>query len=89
MIVRACVPVGEALALDDFLTRMWERFGIVAGGRRSDSHGDAEVLARHGLHVDAGALEANTELLVIQLTAMGLARRYADNVAFVGDPDAV
>ncbi|HWP36028.1 MAG TPA: hypothetical protein VNL18_00600 [Gemmatimonadales bacterium] len=84
-LVRACVPAGEFLPLQDFLDRLWGRFGIVVGGRVSIEPTDLELLRGSGIDVDTSALGANVERFVEQLAAIGLARRYADNVTFVGD----
>ncbi|EDM77788.1 hypothetical protein PPSIR1_38439 [Plesiocystis pacifica SIR-1] len=85
MLVRACVEHGDAVPLDEFLERLWRRFGLIVGGRRDETWDDAGVLANRGLPVDIPALLENTERLVDELTVMGLARRYADDVTFVGD----
>jgi hypothetical protein len=85
MLVRACVPAGQALPLDDFLERLWERFGLLVGGRRTEEWDDSEVLAARGLPIDASSLVANAQELVSRLVSMGLAKRYPDNVTFVGD----
>ncbi|WP_430912160.1 hypothetical protein [Methylobacterium sp. sgz302541] len=87
MLVRSCVPCGESVPLEDFLERLWLRFGLIAGGRGDGQH-DAALLRRHGVDLDANRLVENTEDLVDQLAALGLARRYADNVTFVGDGHA-
>lgn len=87
MMVRACVPAGETVPLEEFLERLWLRFGLIAGGR-GDGQDDAILLRRHGIDLDAGRLVENAEDLVDQLVALGLARRYADNVTFVGDGHA-
>lgn len=85
MLVRACVRAGEAVPLDLFLQRLWDRFGLIVGGRRGDEWDDVKVLAERGLALESEDLVANTELFVDELAAMGLARRYPDHVAFVGD----
>lgn len=85
MLVRSCVAVDELVPFEDFLCRLWERFGLVVGGRRSAAWDDAEILHERGVSIDPDALVGNTEALVQQLEGMGLARRYADNVTFVGD----
>lgn len=85
MLVRACVPAGDSVSIDVFLERLWQRFGLVVGGRRSEEHDDGETLVRAGISLDYQDLVGNTEALVDELTAMGLARRYPDAVAFVGD----
>ena len=87
--VRACVPSGEAIPLEEFLERLWTRFGLIVGGRRSDEWDDAEVLETAGLPVNADTLMGNTERFVDELALMGLARRYPDGVTFVGDGHGV
>jgi len=89
MIVRACVPSKEAVPLEEFLATLWERFGLIVGGRRSDAWDDATYLARHGIALEYEDLAANTEALVDELALMGLARRYPDDVTFVGDGHAI
>jgi hypothetical protein len=89
MLVRACVSAGQMVPLDEFLQKLWERFGLVVGGRRSDEWDDGEFLTAAGVPLDASALVENTEELVAQLVRMGLARRYPDNVTFIGDVNAV
>jgi len=86
-LVRACVAAGESVPIDVFLERLWERFGLIVGGRRGTSDGwdDAEAVTRAGIWLDADDLGANTEALLDELAAMGLARRYPDAVAYVGD----
>lgn len=86
-LVRACVAAGESVPIDVFLERLWDRFGLIVGGRRDDVDGwdDAEALTRAGISLDADDLGANTEALIDELAAMGLARRYPDAVAYVGD----
>lgn len=84
-LVRACVPAGELVPLQEFLEVMWVRFGIIVGGRVSVEPTDLDLLSVNGLHVDPSALSANVERFVDQLTEIGLARRHADNVTFVGD----
>mgnify|MGYP007037737162 CR=1 FL=1 len=84
MLVRACVTANEAIPLTEFLERLWHRFGLIAGDRRNDHWDDGAYLHEHGLAVDPGRLRANTDALVSQLVTMGLARRYPDNVTFIG-----
>jgi len=85
MLVRACVHAGDSVPLDDFLERLWQRFGLLLGGRRSDEWDDVAALERAGLAVDADILMQNTEAFVDQIVVMGLGRRYPDGVTFVGD----
>lgn len=85
MLVRACVAAGETVPLPELLERLWTRFGLIVGGRRDEGWDDAAFLAKHDLPVDTPELIENTERLVDELVAMGLAKRYADDVTFVGD----
>jgi hypothetical protein len=85
MLVRACIPAGTVVPLEEFLERLWMRFGLILGGRRNDEWDDSEALAKHSVFVDGHLLIANTEQFVDELEAMGLARRYPDHVTFVGD----
>lgn len=84
MLVRACVVAGDAIPLTEFLERLWHRFGLLAGDRRNDDWDDGAYLHSHGIPVDPGLLRENTDALVAQLVTMGLARRYPDNVTFIG-----
>ena len=85
VLVRACVPPRESLPLDEFLDNLWGAFGLVVGGRRGEEGGDAELLLQNRIDIDPSHLVANTDALVDLLVGMGLARRFADNVTFVGD----
>ena len=85
VLVRGCVPAGRLVPLQEFLATLWDRFGLVVGGRREEDWDDVEALGRWGLAVEPKALEENTDAFVDELVMMGLARRYPDDVAFVGD----
>jgi hypothetical protein len=84
LLVRTCVPTRTLIPLEDFLEQLWRTFGLVVGGRRGDD-GDAELLKRNALELDPSLLVENTSAFVELLAGMGLARRFADNVTFVGD----
>ena len=85
MLVRGCVPAGGLVPLQDFLATLWERFGLIVGGRREEDWDDVEALGKWDLAVEPRELEKNTDAFVDELVMMGLARRYPDDVAFVGD----
>jgi len=85
MIVRACVDAGDLMPMDKFLERLWMRFGLIVGTRQTGDWSDSEYLAGHGVGLDPSALVENGEAFVMQLEQIGLARRYADNVTYVGD----
>ncbi len=85
MIVRACVPSGDAIPATEFYERLWLRFGLIVGGRRTELWDDLERLHQAELIIDAQTAQENVHAFIGQLERMGLARRYADNVSFVGD----
>ena len=87
LLVRTCVPTRTLIPLEEFLEQLWRTFGLVVGGRRGDD-GDAELLKNNGLELDPSLLVENTSAFVELLAGMGLARRFADNVTFVGDGHA-
>jgi hypothetical protein len=88
VLVRSCVPAGEAVDLDTFLSRLWTRFGLIVGGRRSTEWDDVAFLEAQGIPINIDQLAANTEAFVDEIEVMGLARRYPDGVTFVGEHDA-
>ena len=64
----------------DFLDALYERWGIIAGGRPEDG----ALLAAAGPEVDSANLALNSERFLSRLESLGLARRLADSVAVVG-----
>lgn len=72
--------IGQQLEYRDFLDALYERWGIVAGGRPEDG----ALLAAAGADVDSASLAQNSERFLSRLEALGLARRLADSVAVVG-----
>lgn len=88
VLVRACVPTREAVDLDEFLKRLWTRFGLLVGGRRSAEWDDVAVLEASGIPINIDQIAENTEAFVSEIEVMGLARRYPDGVTFVGEYDA-
>lgn len=85
LLVRSCTPVEGPIPLPHFLDLVWQRFGIVVGGRTGGGDtDDGELLLRNGIDLSPSELEANTQALVDQLVQIGLARRYPDNITYVG-----
>jgi hypothetical protein len=85
VLVKACTPSEEPIPLPKFLDCLWERFGIITGGRKDGSESDdIELLGRIGIDLSPADLEKNTQALVDQLVHIGLARRYPDNITYVG-----
>jgi hypothetical protein len=68
----------------DFLSLLYERYGLLTGGRPEDS----DVLLRAGIdQVTVEDLRENSLALRQQLVAMGWARTFADGVMFVQLPN--
>jgi hypothetical protein len=84
-LVRACVPVGELIPVEDAFQALWLRFGLIVGGRVNTEPTDLELLERTGIQLDPTDLDENVELFVDECVRLGLARRYADNVSLIGD----
>jgi hypothetical protein len=80
-LVRSCVPAGHMAPLPEFLSTLWERFGLVVGGRGAD---DEAALRRSGAEVGPADLEGNSRAFVATLETLGLACRRPDGVAHVG-----
>lgn len=85
VMTRACVEPGSVLSLEDFLERLWSRFGLIVGGRRSREWDDVAYLNEAQIAVEVDDMIENTEAFVDDLVLLGLARRYPDGVTFVGD----
>jgi hypothetical protein len=85
VITRCCVEHGDAIEFDEFLERLWHRFGLIVGGRRSEGWDDVQYLEEKSIAVSIDELGSNTDSLIDELALMGLARRYPDGVTFVGD----
>lgn len=84
MLVKSCCPFDNPISLPDFLDRLWETYGIIVGGRTVNGSGDHELLARCGVDVSRNDLELNTNTFIDHLVQIGLARRYPDNISYVG-----
>jgi len=84
VLVRACVPESNPVRYDQFLEVLWRCFGLVVGGRTNGADSDAALLAAVGVEVGPDDLASNTEDLLAHLVELGLARRYPDNIAYVG-----
>jgi len=87
VLVRATVQQGQIVPFDEFLQSLWRTFGLIVGVRRGEPS-DEELLARHGLRIDPDQLHDNAEALIDQLAYMGLAKRLADGITYVGDGNA-
>lgn len=88
LLVKACVPANKSIPFNEFLDRLWERFGIIAGGRIDTQHSDPELLAAIGADVSPSDLQENCAALIECLSEIGLARKYPDNISYVGKYNA-
>lgn len=84
VLVKSCTPLGEPVPLHDFLDTLWIRFGLIVGGRVTESGGDHRLLLDHGIDVSQSDLDSGTGAFVEQLVQIGLARRYPDNITYIG-----
>lgn len=81
VLVRSCTPVDHAVPVHEFAAVLWDRFGVIFGGRPT---ADIDVLQGLGIEISATDLEENTRGLVDYLSDIGLARRYPDNISYIG-----
>lgn len=88
VLVKACTPTDRAIPMDEFLLNLWCRFGIVVQGEVADGLAVHGQLVEAGIDVSPTDLKENRDALVEHLVDIGLARRYPDNVAYVGRFDA-
>lgn len=80
MLVRASVEPGSSVDLPTLQERLWERFGIVVGGRPEDER----VLVAAGVYqADSGALRDNRDRFTERLDGLDFARLLADGVLTV------
>ena len=84
VLVKCCTPPDGAIPFNAFLDCLWERFGIVVGGRMGDDGSDHELLNERDIDIGQADLEENTKAFIDHLVEIGLARRYPDNIAYVG-----
>jgi hypothetical protein len=80
VLVKACTPTSSPVSDSVFLDELWNTFGFVTGGRPDD----ALILEEAGIHVSFEELSSNWDSLVSRLADIGLARRYPDNISYVG-----
>lgn len=84
VLVKACTPTDRAIPMDEFLLNLWRRFGIVVQGEIENGLSVHEQLVGHGIDVSPTDLKENRDALIEHLVDIGLARRYPDNVAYIG-----
>ena len=73
--------VDEFVEYQEFLERLWKRFGIVTGGHPEDEF----LLSQAGIsRVSSKYLRQNAEAFLKRLEDQGFAKRMADGKALVG-----
>ncbi|MGC8960070.1 MAG: hypothetical protein ACP5OO_09845 [Chloroflexia bacterium] len=75
----ANIPPGEGMTYDEFLARLYERYGLVVGVREAR---EAGLLERQ--RVNGEYLERNRAALLEKMKHAGLATEYSDATAVVG-----
>lgn len=77
MLVRASVEPGNVMDLNALQDELWDRFGVVVGGRLQD---DERLLAAGVYQADNSALRANRERFASRLSSLDFAKLLADGV---------
>jgi len=80
VLVKSCTLPSTPVPDQDFLDALWSTFGLLTGGRPDD----ALLLKDAGIEVGFEELSSNWEALVTRLGDIGLARRYPDNISYIG-----
>lgn len=77
VVVRSCVGPGESVGLQELQTRMWNRWGMVVGGRSDD----IRILLNSGIYqADTTALAENRNAFASKLVDLEFATLLADGV---------
>ena len=78
MLLRSCVLPNEILNAQEIRERLWERFGVIIGGKSFE----LEKIKNSGMimQVDEDALEANFADFAMTLEAMDFAEEMADGI---------
>lgn len=83
VLVAGTVDMRDRVEYPDFLNTLYQRWGLLVGGRAEDG----ALLAEAGAAVPSRELRENSARFLKRLEAQGLARCYADSVAVVGLQD--
>jgi hypothetical protein len=84
-VLASVLPAGE-MSYQRFLTAMYERYGLLIGGRPED----AEILMASGIgSATVQDLRRNSAAFRQQLLSLGWARQYADGVLLVQVPEGM
>lgn len=77
MLVRGAIDPGDTIDIQTLQNNMWDRYGIIIGGR----HEDEAILKEHGIYqADGNALKENCNRFVEFLRNLNFARLMADGV---------
>lgn len=77
MLLRGAIPPGTTVTMSELQEKLWERYGIIVGGRSEDER----ALIDAGIYqADSDALKANLNSFSDELSQMNFARLLADGV---------
>ena len=85
VLVKSCTPLTPTSRWSAFWTVLGKDLESIVGGRVSGENNDLELLRRLGVDISATDLEENLNAFVGHLADIGLARKYPDNIAYVGN----
>lgn len=77
VMIRSVVAPGESIDMSELLTRLWNTYHIIVGGRDEDVE---HLLAANIYQADAQALQENSRNLALRLQELSFARLLADGV---------
>jgi hypothetical protein len=84
-VLASLLPEGR-IAFRELLNRLYDRYGLLTGGRPEDSR----ILLSAGIgQATVEDLRANANALRQQLVALGWGRQYADSVMYVQAPEGI
>jgi hypothetical protein len=80
VLVKSCTSPTRPVPDQEFLDALWSTFGLLTGGRPDD----ALILRDASIEVGFEELNNNWDDMVTRLADIGLARRYPDNISYIG-----
>jgi hypothetical protein len=80
VLVKSCTSPSRPVPDQEFLDALWSTFGLLTGGRPDD----ALILKDASIEVGFEELSSNWDAMVTRLADIGLARRYPDNISYIG-----
>lgn len=85
VLIKSTVKPNEAIDMSELQKRLWDRFGMVIGGRQEDD----DILLEAGIYqADTNALQNNKENFSTRLSNLDFARLLADGVLQIGTEES-